>query len=587
MLGTGLPFLLLVILFYFYYASTRQKIEETYVAKAQAICYTTESIRDSMERKWELGVFTKEQARAYSDTIADASLPESTRKMAKEKLLQMVPVVTAWQSAMAKAEAGEYTFKVPKHQPRNPKNEPDSIETEALAYMEANDVDDYVFNDGQSIRYFRSIKLTQSCMMCHGDPATAQALWGTDGTDPTGSRMENWSVGDRTGAFEIIQSLEPATKALRASMLNGALVALAGLIILSVVITIAAKSIAKPITDSVVVVESLAGGDLTASIAKEETDRKDEAGRLGLAVNRMAEHLRGIVGEIRSNSASLSSASSELSATADELASSSGQTSARSQNVASAGEELSVTLAGMSTSARDIDQSMQMVATSVEQMSASIREVAESCARENQIADQANTNANQALKLIEELGDSALRVGEIVDIIDQIAAKTNLLALNATIEAASAGEAGKGFAVVANEVKGLARQTADSTHQIVEQIKDIQNKTDLSVIAVRDVVAVIEEVSLIASTIAAAVEEQSATSADMVTTLGRVSGSTTELANHIEESSKGASEVSSNISGVTQEAAQTNSSASQMRASSEELAQMANRLRALIDQFKV
>jgi putative methionine-R-sulfoxide reductase with GAF domain len=91
------------------------------------------------------------------------------------------------------------------------------------------------------------------------------------------------------------------------------------------------------------------------------------------------------------------------------------------------------------------------------------------------VAEEAVSRASAMTQEVEALGQASIAIGDVIKIISSIADQTNLLALNATIEAARAGEVGRGFAVVAGEVKDLARETAEATQRVSEQITGIQS----------------------------------------------------------------------------------------------------------------
>ena len=296
------------------------------------------------------------------------------------------------------------------------------------------------------------------------------------------------------------------------------------------------RGITRPIRQTAGLAKKIAAGDMTQRI---DLKRHDEIGELATAMNQMTENLQRIMKELSQNSSTLATASEEMSATSTQLASGAEEMNSQSRAVASAGEELSVNINTMSAASEEMSSSAGTVASAVEEMSSSINEVARNCEKESRIAYQANEQAGQTRQIMAKLGESAREIGKVVEVITGIADQTNLLALNATIEAASAGEAGKGFAVVANEVKELARQSAQATEQITRQVETMQSNTDIAVKAIEEITKIIEEVSAISGTIAAAVEEQSATTGEIAKTVSGVSNASHEMARNIQESAQG------------------------------------------------
>ena len=275
LIGSAQLLLVSGILFWEYARSTRKAAQEAAVAEARSIILTTESVREEMAEKWKVGAFDQATMRRWVDAGELG------------KVLSSIPVVTAWNSAMAKADEGGYEFRVPKHSPRNPANAPDDLESRALRILKEQGLDEYHEIDPgmNAVRYFRPIKLTEECLLCHGDPQTSNELWGnTAGLDPTGGPMENWKIGEIHGAFEVIQSLDEADAKVAASMRQSMIV-----IGVFVVLGIGAfywlmkRSVSNPIQETVEFARRFSEGDLSVRL---DDHREDEFGKMAQALNR-------------------------------------------------------------------------------------------------------------------------------------------------------------------------------------------------------------------------------------------------------------------------------------------------------------
>jgi methyl-accepting chemotaxis protein len=230
--------------------------------------------------------------------------------------------------------------------------------------------------------------------------------------------------------------------------------------------------------------------------------------------------------------------------------------------------ELSGVVAGASGEA---SSSIQSVASATGEMTSSVEEIGRQVVESRRIAQVAVQHARTTDARIAALSQAAGRIGEVVQLITGIAEQTNLLALNATIEAARAGEAGRGFAVVAQEVKALAAQTAKATEEIGKQILGMQTATRESVEAIKQIGAVILQISDVSGVIAAAMEEQGI--------------ATREIARNVQTASDGAARVGSAIADVHQGAADTGSASGQVLSSAQSLSSQASQLKLEVDSF--
>ncbi len=447
-----------------------QSIQQS-VEKSRSLILAAESAREEMGDKWSKGLFDQQQLRQWAN------------EGRQDKVLAAVPVVTAWRTAMRKAQEGGYQFKAPKFSPRNSKNAPDETEARVLKMFEADaSLNEHYEIDtvANAVRYFRPVRLTSECMLCHGDPKTSESLWGnTKGQDPTGGPMENWKVGEVHGAFEVIQSLEKAD-AQRASMV----MVFAGIVLLVLIV--------------------------------------------GLSVAYWFSQ-RAVVKPLDLEFASLANGANEVLAAASQMAGSSQSLSQGATEQAATLEETSASMEEMSSMTRQNAEHSASAATLMNQM-------------EQQVND-----SNLALKTMvasmDVMQESSQKVAKIIKTIDEIAFQTNILALNAAVEAARAGEAGMGFAVVADEVRNLAQRSAQAARDTASMIETSITQTQASgeqvtrvATAISSITGSVAEVKALIDQVSVASQQQAQGIDQMATALQQIEKVTQTMAATAEES---------------------------------------------------
>src|SRR5207245_2675878 len=306
--------------------------------------------------------------------------------------------------------------------------------------------------------------------------------------------------GADAAGVEAAESFSNAIKLVLVSLLLAVIVGIGAAILLVRDVSAGIKSIVAPM-------QALGNGDLTAPIPhRGETTEigamadtlqvfkqaliakkaADEAAALdaeakierGRRVDGITRNFETVIGEIVQT---VSSASTQLEASAGTLSATAKQSQTLTSTVASASGEASA--------------NVQSVASATEELSSSVTEIGRQVQESARMATDAVGQARATNDRVSQLSKAASRIGDVVELINTIAGQTNLLALNATIEAARAGEAGRGFAVVASEVKALAEQTAKATGEIGQQISGIQTATQESVNAIQAISGTIEKLS--------------------------------------------------------------------------------------------
>ncbi len=243
-------------------------------------------------------------------------------------------------------------------------------------------------------------------------------------------------------------------------------------------------------------------------------------------------------------------------------------------------QEVTAASTQVSSASQSLAQGASEQASGLEETSASLEEMAAMTKQNAGHANQANSLMGETRKALqagmqamermtEEIGriqKSSVETAKIIKTIDEIAFQTNLLALNAAVEAARAGEAGKGFAVVAEEVRNLARRSADAAKSTSELIEGSKKNAESGVTVTAELAGKMKNTAENAEKAAQLISEISVASREQAQGIEQVNIATGEMDKVVQQNAAAAEESASASEELSSQAQEMNAIVAELSA---------------------
>lgn len=355
---------------------------------------------------------------------------------------------------------------------------------------------------------------------------------------------------------------------------TAAMIGMVGIVVIALVSVVVGRfqsaAVTGPLNQLVEALERMRRGDFRVRLGLK---RKDEFGVLAEGLDRLAEDLSGLVGQVQKSGIQVNTTATEIAATAreqqstaNEIAATTAEIGATSKEISATSKELVKTMNEVSAVAEETANLANSGQSAIARMEATMRQIMEA---------SGSVSAKLAV-----LSEKTANINSVVTTITKVADQTNLLSLNAAIEAEKAGEYGLGFAVVAMEIRRLADQTAVATYDIEKMVKEMQTAVAAGVMGMdkfsEDVRRGVEEIRLVSTQLAQIIHQvQTLTPRFQTVNEGMHAQAT------------GAEQISETLVQLSEAAQQTAESLRQSNLAIEQLNEAARGLQASVARFKL
>lgn len=386
----------------------------------------------------------------------------------------------------------------------------------------------------------------------------------------------DWVLG--TGVYiddidqQVAMHRELKTQELKEHTLSAVLISVVGVIITSVLTSIVVSKGIQPLQHVAASLKDVAagGGDLTARL---KVESQDEVGEVAAAFNEFMDKLHPLMQDIHRSATTVQTVSQSLNTQTS-------QASGQMQDHCLETDKVVTAVTQMSMTAKEVASNTNATAQAIEDANSQVTEAQREVEQAIEGITELVREIDSTSDAISELSLQTEKITKVLDVIGEIAEQTNLLALNAAIEAARAGEQGRGFAVVADEVRSLASRTQNSTHEIGDMLKQLQNGVSRAVstmsVSQKRGVKTAEESALI---------QQSLSSVHH--SIGTIRDMGIQTASAAEEQSAVAEDINQNLVAIQQIVNNINETLQHAESISTQLSQSGTEIHGLVGNFKL